>query len=121
MFKLFSKRQVGYDAESLACSHLRKLGYKILNRNFTIRGGEIDIIAKDKDTLVFIEVKARYSNSFGTALESITYWKLKSLQKTALFYIQKIRWGDRPYRFDLVAIDHKDKIPQIEHIKEISL
>ncbi|MBI2022648.1 YraN family protein [Candidatus Daviesbacteria bacterium] len=116
-----NNKVTGNKGEDLACQYLQNLGYKILKRNFLIRGGEIDIVARDADVLVFVEVKARYSHEYGLPIESITHWKLKALQKTALFYIQKINWGNRPYRFDLISIDYansKDN-PEIELIKNI--
>ncbi len=120
MFNI-STRQVGNKGEDLACKYLKKQGYKILARNYTIRGGEIDIVAREKDILVFVEVKARNSHEFGLPEESITPWKLRSLKKTALFYIQKIKWGFNPYRFDLLAIDYADskENPRINLIKNI--
>lgn len=116
---MLSSRQVGGDAEEDAARFLRKKGYQILARNFTIRGGEIDLVAKDNETLVFVEVKMRVGSKFGLAIESITPWKIKALKKTALFYIQNINWGFKPYRFDLVTIDYNDEAPQIEVIQNI--
>jgi len=116
-----STRKVGNQSEDLACSYLIKKGYKILARNYTIRGGEIDIVAKFKDLLVIVEVKARYSHQFGSPQEAITPFKIKALLKTAQFYINQYQWGNRPYRFDLLAIDYtraKDK-PEIEHLENI--
>ncbi|MDO8429175.1 MAG: YraN family protein [Candidatus Daviesbacteria bacterium] len=117
-----TKTQTGNQGENLACEHLNKLGYKIIERNFRIRGGEIDIIALDKDELVFVEVKTRYSHQFGLPLESITPWKIKFILKAALFYILKVKWGDRPYRLDAVLVDYaEDKNdPKIEVIKNIT-
>lgn len=116
-----SKRDIGKNAEQLACNYLKSLGYKIISQNFTIRGGEIDIICKDKEILVFIEVKARFSHEYGLPEESITPWKLKALKKTALFYNQKINWGDKPYRFDLLAIDFwQSNEPRFNLIKNIT-
>lgn len=114
-----STRTLGSRAEDLACKYLTRLGYKILKRNFLIRGGEIDIIARDKEDLVFIEVKARWSHKFGEPIESITPWKIKALLKTAQFYIVKNSWGDRPYRIDVLGIDYTDskEKPEIELIK----
>lgn len=116
-----STKNVGRTGENLAFEYIKKLGFKILARNYLIRGGEIDIVAKDGNELVFIEVKARYSHDYGLPQESITSWKIKSLKKTALFYIQKINWGSKPYRFDLVAIDYVNQVdtPKIELIKNI--
>jgi putative endonuclease len=101
----FSTRVVGYKAEEEAAKYLQKLGYQILTKNFTIRGGEVDLVARDGNILVFVEVKMRSNTAFGSALESITPWKIQALQKTALFYIRRFEWGDKPYRFDLVTMD----------------
>lgn len=68
----------------------------------------MDIIAKKGGILVFVEVKTRYSHNFGSPAESITPWKIKALEKTALFYNNKIKWGNKPYRFDLVTVDYSD-------------
>jgi putative endonuclease len=114
-----SKTNIGNIGEDIACEYLKKIGYKILERNFRIRGGEIDIIAKDKDTLVFVEVKMRSTNLFGTAKESIVFHKITSLKKCALSYNQMVRWEGKPYRFDLVAIDYEKDTPKIELIQNI--
>jgi len=116
----FNARKVGYLAEEKAAKYLKRLGYSIISKNFTIRGGEVDIIAKDKEVLVFVEVKMRTSSEYGLATEAITSWKLKSLQKTALFFIQKTKWGDRPYRFDLLAIDTVGREQKFELLKNIT-
>lgn len=113
----------GYRGEDLACEYLRKNGYEILERNYRIRGGEIDIVAMDGDYLVFVEVKARFSHEYGLPVESITPWKIKYLLKTAQFYLMKINWEDGPYRLDFVSIDYADSPakPTIELIKNITM
>lgn len=116
---LKTTRQIGNSGEDLACKFLRKSGYQIVARNYLIRGGEIDIIAKDKDTLVFVEVKTRFGHEYGFAREAVTSWKLHFLQRAALFYLTKIKWGDKPYRFDLVAIDFQGDTSNVELIKNI--
>lgn len=117
-----SNQVTGNYGEDLACNYLQKLGYKVLARNYRIRGGEIDIVCQDGLTLVFVEVKCRYSKEYGYPVESMTSWKIKFLLKTARFYIQKINWGDREYRLDFVGIDFgEDKAqPKIELIKNIT-
>lgn len=122
MLDTLFKKQFGKRGEDLAIDFLKKNGFQILERNFLIRGGEIDIIAKDKDILVFVEVKARYSHKYGLPVDSVNYFKLKALLKTALFYIQKIKWGDRPYRLDLVTIDYANdrENPAVKLIKSIT-
>jgi putative endonuclease len=112
----------GNYGEELAFKYLQNLGFKILERNYRIRGGEIDIVAKDKDILVFVEVKARWSHEYGIPAESITPWKIRALLKTAAFYCVKISWRDNPYRLDLVSIDFAEdrSNPKIELIQNIT-
>lgn len=114
--------QTGRYGEEVACQYLKKLGYRILERNYRIRGGEIDIVARDGQSLVFVEVKTRYSHEFGPPQESMTIWKIRALLKTARFYIQKINWGDKEYRLDFVSVDFaKDKEnPVIELMRNIT-
>lgn len=116
-----NNKRTGNYGESLACEFLKKQGYKILERNYRIRGGEIDIVAKDGDWLVFVEVKTRFTHEYGPPAESITPWKIKALLKSALFYIQKISWGSRLYRIDVVAVDYTaSKEPKLELFKNIT-
>lgn len=113
------KKEQGKYGEDLACEYLVGLDYKIIERNYLIRGGEIDIVARDGSTTVIIEVKLRGNSEYGPAVESITNSKLRSLIKTTKFYAleKKIAGG---LRIDLVAIDIKDGKPQIEHLKNIT-
>ncbi|MBI2597014.1 YraN family protein [Candidatus Daviesbacteria bacterium] len=115
-------KATGNYGEELACQYLRKIGYKILERNYRIRGGEIDIVCLDQDYLVFVEVKTRYSHEYGLPKESITSWKIKALLKTAQFYLQKANWENKGYRLDLVTIDfaNNPQKPEIELIKDIT-
>lgn len=117
-----TKQQTGNYGEEIACEYLKKQGYKILERNYRIRGGETDIVAKEGVTLVFVEVKTRYSHDYGPPVESMTRWKIKALLKTATFYIQKIGWRDKEYRLDFIGIDFVDSKdnPRIELIKNIT-
>lgn len=103
-----STKQTGDAGEELACKFLKKQGFEILERNFRIRGGEIDIVAKDKDDLVFVEVKTRYSHEFGGPAEAVTPWKIHFLIKACQFYLAKHGMLDKPYRIDVVAIDLTD-------------
>lgn len=117
-----TKQTVGNHGEEIACQYLKKLGFKILERNYRIRGGEIDIVARDKDTLVFVEVKTRWSHEYGPPVEAMKPWKIRSLLKTARFYVQKIGWGDREYRLDFIGVDFADnrQDPGIELIRNIT-
>lgn len=100
-----NRQSRGKEGEDLAASHLKSLGYKILERNFKKRYGEIDIIAQDEDTLVFVEVKTRWSKRFGPPEEAVTPWKLKSIIRTAQYY--KMLHPELPesLRIDVVAVD----------------
>jgi putative endonuclease len=117
-----SNQATGNYGETLACEYLRDHGYKIIERNYRIRGGEIDIVAMDADYLVFVEVKARYSHEYGLPVESITPWKIKALKRSALMYVTQSNWGNGPYRLDFVSIDFADskENPKIELIKNMT-
>ena len=120
---MFNKKQFnGKTGEDAAAVYLEKAGYRILARNFRIRGGEVDIVAIDQDALVFIEVKTRSSSQFGTPLEAITPWKLKALIKTAQFYKQMHKNLPELMRIDAVCVnlDNDRSILTIELVKNIS-
>lgn len=114
--------KTGNYGEDLACKFLKNKGYSVIERNYRIRGGEIDIVAREGDTLIFIEVKTRWSHEYGPPVESMTPWKIKALLKTAKFYVQKISWGDREYRLDFVGVDFAEskEEPKIELIRNIT-
>lgn len=125
---MFSRKlDEGNRGEDIAAQYLVDKGYKIIGRNFRIRGGEIDIIAIDPTdasgkVLVFVEVKTRTSNKFGTGLEAITYWKMKALTRSAEFY--KLQHKNLPdlMRIDAVCVmlDKFNDIVSIELVKNIS-
>lgn len=113
------KKDQGRYGEDLACKYLSGLDYEIIDRNYLIRGGEIDIVARDKDTTVIVEVKLRGGEDFGSAIESITPSKLRSLVRTTKFYaLEKDLKG--LLRIDLIAIDFINGVPKIEHIQNIT-
>ena len=122
MRNTFYKKEEGAYGEQLAVEYLKKHGYKLLDQNFRIRGGEIDIIALDGNTVAFIEVKTRRSSEFGTPLEAITPWKIRSLIKTANFYMMKHPNLPEAMRLDAVGIvlDVQKKSISIELVKNIS-
>jgi putative endonuclease len=109
--------------EDLATKFLKDKGYKIIERNFRKGYGEIDIIAVQGRTLVFVEVKTRTSNAFGTPFEAITYFKLKSLLKTAEYYSQTHNNLPKSLRIDAIGImlDSNNHLLKIDHIENISV
>lgn len=108
--------------EEKACEYLKKIRYKIIDRNYRKKYQELDIVALDYDTLVFVEVKTRFSVAFGTPFEGISYWKLKSLVSLAQYY--KLTHKNLPegLRIDAIGVTliHEKKVGKIEHIKNIS-
>ncbi len=118
-----SNNSLGSRGEQIATSFLVKNGYKIIEKNFKIRYGEIDIIVLDptKKILVFVEVKTRTSDEFGTPFEAITYFKLKSVIKTAQVY--KLSHKNLPdaMRIDAIAVTiDGTSDPVVEHLENIS-
>jgi putative endonuclease len=95
---------LGKQAEDLACRELRRRGYEILARGYRTRMGEIDIVARDGTTVVFVEVKARRSNRCGAPAEAVTRWKQARIARLALDYLLRRGWLDRPCRFDVVGV-----------------
>lgn len=108
------------EGEEIAAKYLQKLGFKIIDRNFRARNTELDIVAVHNNILVFIEVKTRSTDKFGTPFEQIAYWKLKSLIKAAEFY--KITHKNLPeaMRIDAISVQYSFKGPQVEHLQNIS-
>ena len=111
--------------EDKACEYLKKLGFKIIERNFRKGYGEIDIVAIDQSekekVLVFVEVKTRTSNSYGSPLEAITYWKLKSLIRTAQYYKMTHRNLPDALRIDAVSVLlNGNNVESIELTRNIS-
>jgi putative endonuclease len=98
----------GEEAESLAAAFLQKQGLVFLERNFRCKAGEIDLIMRDGDTLVFVEVRLRSNRFFAQAAESVNWNKQQKLIKTAQFYLQQHKLFDKvSCRFDVIAIDSK--------------
>ena len=97
-------QQFGQKAEAMAARFLKKQGYKIIARNHRTRSGEIDIIARDGDTLVFVEVKARASNRYGTAKAAVTVHKQRQISKVALGYLKTTAQSHVKARFDVVTV-----------------
>jgi putative endonuclease len=98
-------RKIGVDAESIAADFLTKQGFKILEKNFKTKVGELDIIARDKDTLCFVEVKCRSNLSHGLPEETVNYFKQRKLAKAALFYLKQYNLLDSKARFDVVSVN----------------
>jgi putative endonuclease len=112
-----SAQLFGASSEVLAAKHLKKNGYKIIITNYRNRYGEIDIIAKEKGVLIFIEVKARQSHYYGSPKGAVTRAKQKKISQVALHYLKETDQMMQKARFDVVSISFYSKEPQIEVIK----
>lgn len=111
---MLSKREEGQEGEERAVRTLKKEGYRIIERNYRTRFGEIDIIAEEKDYLVFVEVKKRNTPAFGDPFHAIDARKRQHMIKSALFYLKNHNCFDRRVRFDVVGVDG-DGVKIIRH------
>jgi putative endonuclease len=109
-----NRKLTGREGEDRAAAVLRKEGYTILSRNFKSPFGEIDIIAEDNGFLVFVEVKRRTGQNFGTSLEAIDSRKKLHIIRSAQTYLKANHCLDRRIRFDVVGIDG-DNVKVIKH------
>src|SRR5438067_8340399 len=105
---------LGKTGEDLACRELERRGYAIVARRYRRRGGELDIIARDGPTMVFVEVKARESRDFGEAAESVTWMKRRRMAQLALDYMTRHRLTECACRFDVGCIHLDAGQPVVE-------
>ncbi len=108
-----ARQAMGKSGEDRAVAELERLGYAILARRYRTRHGEIDIVARDGETTVIVEVKARATGECGTAAEAVTPTKQRRLVSMAVDYLARHRLFDRPCRFDVVAIDGVDELATV--------
>jgi len=113
-----ARLETGREGENLAVRFLLKEGYTVLERNFKCPFGEMDIVARQGDSLVFVEVRSRRSGSFGDPLESIGLVKQKKLSRIALCYLQKHRLEGCRARFDVLGLKLKPEGHEIEIIRD---
>jgi len=111
------RKQTGRQGENIAAAYLSEKGCQIVARNWVCPTGELDIIAQDGDALIFVEVRTRRGDRFGTAEESITPTKQARLIELSQTYLQDISQPHPPWRIDVVAVQLGQGLPQINHIK----
>lgn len=124
LFKKSSKKsapklELGERGEDFACKFLRQHGYKILVRRFRSHSGEIDIVCRHKDWLVFVEVKTRKSEEFGAPSEAVDKKKQMHITKVALDYLRLLDNPPVHFRFDIVEVVMKDAASEPEDIRLI--
>lgn len=113
------RKEIGAIGEKLAADYLKKRGYKIIQRNFRCREGEIDIIAQKGECLVFVEVRTKRNIAFGTPEESVTLAKREKLISLANTYLQSYDNPPLSWRIDVVAVElgPNNKVSRLEHIE----
>ena len=114
-----TRKEVGVTGEKLAVDYLSGLGYEVLQRNFRCRQGEIDIIARQNECLVFVEVRTKRGREFGTPEESVTASKKEKLIALAEAYLQTLVSPPLSWRIDVVAVElaPDGAVSRLEHIE----
>ncbi len=114
----FGAKPLGQCGEKAAARYLKRLGYKIIARGHRSKWSEIDLIAVDGQTIVFVEVKTRQSQETGHPAEAVGAEKQRRLTRAAVAFLQQYRLLDRPARFDVVAVTWpEEQRPTIEHFQ----
>lgn len=111
-----SSREKGAQGEELARKYLKAEGFKILDVNFHARMGEIDIIAQDKNTIVFVEVKSAAHTSFGDPLNWIPVWKQERIIKASLAYLKSKGLTNSLMRYDVITVEPNRKV--FSHVRD---
>lgn len=109
---------LGKAGEEKAVGLLKDSGYRIISRNYKTKLGEIDIIAFDRDTLCFIEVKTRRSDKFGLPLEAISVFKQRQISKVALEFLKEKKLLEKKSRFDVISVLLSEDKPRLDLIKD---
>jgi putative endonuclease len=112
------EKELGKKGEEVALRFLERNGYKIVEKNYVCKMGEMDIIAREKDTLVFVEVKTRTSMAFGPPQLAVNSTKQMQLSKVALYFLKEKRLEEVKARFDVVAVLLRPRGDEIELIKD---
>lgn len=116
---MYIKHKIGKIGEDVAVRYIENLGYTIIERNFMATQGEIDIIAKDKEELVFIEVKTRTNIEFGRPVEAINELKLKHLISTVKYYLYSKHLENEYVRLDIIEVYLSKNKCKINHLKQV--
>ncbi|MBN1217742.1 MAG: YraN family protein [Anaerolineae bacterium] len=111
------RKQTGRRGEDIAAAFLIKRGYRIIDRNWSCPTGELDLVAEDDGTLIFVEVRTRQSTRLGTAEESVTLAKQTRLIELAELYLQAMNPPHSSWRIDVIAIQLGHGLPQVNHIE----
>lgn len=116
---MYQKHIIGKLGEDEATKYLEQNGYKILDRNFSCKRGEIDIIALEKEEIVFIEIKSRTNKEYGLPREAVTKQKINHILKTAEYYLYVRKLENLPVRIDVIEIFIRNNTIKINHLKQV--
>jgi putative endonuclease len=114
-----NRRSRGQSGEEAAWAHLRRAGYALVERNYRSRYGEIDLVVEKDGVVVFVEVRSRKGNRFGTPFESVDRRKQLQIGRMANEYVARRRLADRRVRFDVVAVEWQDAGPGIDDVDDV--
>ena len=116
---MYLRHEIGKIGEDLAAKYIQSVGYTIIERNFAATQGEIDIVARDKKELVFIEVKTRTNTLYGKPIEAVNNPKQKHLISTAKYYLYSKHLENEFVRLDVIEVYINESMYKINHIKQI--
>lgn len=118
---MYERHKVGMEGEDCVAQYLQKIGYKIIERNFSCKQGEIDFIAKDKNEYVFIEVKTRQNCNYGRPIEAVTNTKQKHIYNATKYYLYSHHLENNYIRFDVIEVYKNKSQFYINHIKQVDI
>lgn len=113
----FFRKRLGQEGEDLAAGFLRKKGYRLIERNYRCKTGEVDLIVLDHKVVVFVEVKTRSDHSFGSPFEAVEARKQRKMIQAAQYFLHAHKLDQRDARFDVVGISWQGDHPVVEHIE----
>lgn len=116
---MYQRHIVGKNGEDEAVEYLKSKGYYILERNFMCMQGEIDVIAVDKNYIVFVEIKSRTNMEYGLPSESVTRKKLKHILRAAQYYLYIKNFENQDIRIDVIEVYLKENKYYFNHLKQI--
>ena len=116
---MYKRHIVGEIGEKIANKYLVENGFQIIKKNFRCKQGEIDIIAKDKNEIVFVEVKTRTNSNYGAPIDAVTYLKRKHMLKTIKYYLFLNKLENNFIRIDVIEIYNKNNKYFVHHIKNV--
>ena len=111
------RRETGRRGEDLAAAFVAGLGYRLVTRNFRCRAGEIDLVALDGETVVFVEVRSRLGGRCGTPLESVDVRKQAQVGRVARYFLSARGWHERAARFDVIGVRFDAEPPDVAHVR----